>query len=611
MKTTLPLLCATVAFIPMYLLPQPTASPLKNGDFSGELSGWDAFGNPRAFTVSNELGNRFVRYEMGSGMKRENIHLDQKLDLAADRSYTFRFRYRTRGDLQPVMALATTNWIPVATEILAPSTEWKNASFTFLQETPQPLRLQWFAGARGQRGQAFEGICDLSAVTCESAPAQSAMEFEIRLDAEKPLRRLPNRFTGVNTLFWLETAEDLADGKIAAQLAEGGVGYLRYPGGTAGQNFDWKTMQVVDVKRYPFGPKAGETWLDSTGFARLAGRVGSGAFLVLDLASMYLQENEPSEARIEQQVEKARAWALYLRQQGLTPACWELGNEHYLPDVHNGHVRLTAKTYAMLCRRFIDALRSVDPAARFGLCGPEHGGFAQMGARDKEEKTGVPWWPTLLKAVGSDVDRIILHHYFAQMDQVPGRGPYGADFTDWRREYLAWCRESKREPRPYEIGYTEWGGKDYQDPLGYALFMHEALCGFARAGADFAIQWPLRRFAGGWENSLLFRGQEPTAGFRVLAAWGRDASGADTYFPEGAPAAASIAVFRKNGQWSLLAGNKSRRTPLTILCPRPYPGKGAWRVESLVLNASGAPNRDEIRVVVSPRDLVLARWERK
>lgn len=373
----------------------------------------------------------------------------------------------------------------------------------------------------------------------------------------------------MNTLFWLETKEDLADGKIASLLKEANVGFLRYPGGTASQKFDWKNMRVIDEKRYPYGPKPGETWLDSPGFVgEPAKKTGAGSYLVLDLASMYIKEPNPGEARIEKQVENARTWAATLLSNGLTPSCWELGNEHYLPDANNGHVRLTVKTYADLCKRFIAAIRSVDPKASFGVCGTEHGGFAQLGARDKEENTGDAWWPTLLTAVGNDVDRIILHHYFHQMDQVPGRFDFGTDFTDWRREYAAWCAASGKKARPYEVGYTEWGGRDYKDATGYALFMHEALCGFTRRGADFAIEWPLRGFAAGWQNSLLFAGKEPTPGFQVLAAWGRHGSGADFFDVGALPAAAFIAAFRKNGTWSFSrrTSPKKRRSPSEWPC---------------------------------------------
>jgi hypothetical protein len=591
----------------------PPADPLfRNGDFSQGLSGWEKFGGGQVFSVEKEGGKSFARYLKSPATQSDNYHLDQRLEFAADRKYTIRFRYRTEGDLKPVVALSTTNWNQGAVEILPPSSTWKEFKFTFVSEEASTLRLQVFAGARGKLRQAFDGTCDLADFRSESLPADSAIEIELALDPSKPLRRLPARFTGVNTLFWLETKEDLADGKIASLLKEANVGFLRYPGGTAGQNFDWKNMRVIDEKRYPYGPKPGETWLDSPGFVELAKKTGAGSYLVLDLASMYIKEPNPGEARIQKQVENARVWAATLLSNGLTPSCWELGNEHYLPDVQAGHVRLTVKTYADLCKRFIAAIRSVDPKASFGVCGTEHGGFAQLGDRDKEENTGDAWWPTLLTAVGNDVDRIILHHYFHKMDQVPGRFDFGSHFTDWRREYAAWCAASGRKARPYEVGFTEWGGRDYKDATGYALFMHEALCGFTRQGADFAIEWPLRRFAAGWQNSLLFDGKVPTLGFQVLAAWGRHGSGADFFDVGVLPPAAAIAAFRKNGTWAFLAANKSKKTPLSIRVSLPGAPRGNWFVGPMgAPKGTGMKWTGEGTIAVPPRSLVLAELEEK
>lgn len=578
-------------------------TPVQNGAFKNGLTGWEAFGKAKVFRAMEEGGNTWVRYEKQAADPADNYHLDQVVPFPGGKKVTLRFRYRTTGDFQPVVVIATSNFLQGQTEALPASPEWRDHAFVFYTEEGGPLRLQFFPGARGRSRQAFDGVSDLSDIRVETEDLSLSKGVPVSLDGM--IRTLPKRLTGVNTLFWLETPNDLADGQIAGLLRDAKVGYLRFPGGTAGQNYDWEGKRVLDTARYPGPPKAGEAYLDSEGFIRLVGDAGSGSFVVLDFASIFLRGQKPGEPEIKALVEKAGRWAVFFKERNFTPTCWELGNEHYIPDKGAPHVQLRVRTYADFCRRFIAAIRAVDPRASFGVCGPEHGGFEQMGHQDKEDKTGDAWWPTLLSEVGGDVERIILHHYWGKMDQNPGRLNFGEDFTQWRDAYRAWSIQTGKPPRPFQVGYTEWGGPDYQDPNGYALFMHEAMGGFALAGADFLIEWPLRRFGDRWKNSLILDGKTPTAAYGVLHAWGNAAAGGDLLKVSELPTFISLTAVRQGEAIHLLIGNKSKSLKFPLEVGPKGMSRGVVRQ-----GAMGAPLGAEktwtgkVPVTVEPRGLV-------
>ncbi|MBI4976884.1 MAG: hypothetical protein HZC28_05345 [Spirochaetes bacterium] len=574
---------------------------VRNGDFSSGLAGWSTYGSSArdVFTAANDDGTPVLRYAKTAKQKSDNYHIDQTITTSPETVYRLTLRWRSRL-LSPVIAVSTTNWQQVKIAVLPPSASWSGQSITFYSGRETELKLQLFAGAQGKLREAFDGESMFTAIRCEATGSGQA---SIILDAAAGTYDIPAAFTGVNTLFWLETPEDLADGTIPSLLADAHFGILRYPAGTAGQNYDWKKNTVVNVKKYPGPAKSGETYLDTGGFIALAKRVNAAPFIVLDLASLFHFTDNPSEADYEAMYARGAEWASLFKQAGVRVACYELGNEHYLPEKHNPYVKMTAQQYASTAQRMMASIRSADPDAVFGAVGPER--FATVGGFDREKSISDPWWPTVLSVIGKDIGAIILHHYWGGQEYYAASFDYGNEVNEFRTALDAWQRKNGGA-RTLKIGYTEWGGKDYPDAAAYALFIHESLSSFAAHRVDFAISWPLRRFKTEWENSLILDGKSARPAYGVFAAWGNAMSGGTfiPFSPESMlPPYLFGAASRKDGSMNVMIGSKSSKdTPVTISVRGTY-ARSVYRVIG-----GGQPVTNEFRsdmtVTVPARSII-------
>jgi hypothetical protein len=349
----------------------------------------------------------------------------------------------------------------------------------------------------------------------------------VSIDFMKKKSNAPSSLFGVNTLFWIETAEEHADGIIPRYLKDAGITTLRYPAGTASQNYDWENNRLYDPDEWPIR-RQGVTFLDTEGFIRLLHKTSASPFIVIDLTSVRkkvplqaIGNHKGDDSVYDPLIQKAVRWVSYFRSRGIHVQCYELGNEHYLGTPED-FTHLDAQAYADIALRFAKAIKAADPDASLGIHGES--AFPGEGA----------WWPIVLGKVYAYVDHIILHQYYhgsAETDLYTEKtvSNYGNEVAHFRvklREFL----KSRRLPlKNYKIGYTEWGSQGISDPTEYALFLHEALTGFLRNGVDFALLWPLRRSLE-WEKAApelvktkddksqpyLFNYKSPTAAYYVF-----------------------------------------------------------------------------------------------
>lgn len=531
-------------------------SLLKNGDFDSGLKHWEVYGTAaKVFSAEMEGGLSYLHYSRATGAPSDNYHLDQTLSPEPKANYQFSFRYRCEASLRPVIALATTNFKQFYVKALEPSETWTNASFQIYSGNETALRLQLFAGAKGKVREAAEGWADFAALRLEKISSDSGSPARLVLDTERRGPKIPENFTGVNTLFWLETKEDLDDGRIASWLAGAKIGFLRYPGGTAGQNFDWRNASVLDPKKWPGEPK-GVTYLDTEAFASLCQKTGAKPFIVLNLAGMFLKNAEPDASARRATAERAASWAAKFKEFGVKVACYELGNEHYLNDENSRYVMMRAGDYAALAREVIAAVRAADPEAAFGAVGP--GGFDEAGYSDRAENK--KWWPLVLDAIGKDLSHIILHRYWQGGVYEIAQIDYGEEISAFREKLILFGNAKGARYDDLKIGYTEWGGSQYRSPVEYGLFVHEALTSFAKHGADFAIEWPMRRLSGEWSNSLVLKNAEPLPAAGVLEVWAREFSGRPRLIPREKsflPQGLFATAVKSERGISLLVGNRS------------------------------------------------------
>ncbi|MEO1689652.1 MAG: hypothetical protein AAFU61_17305, partial [Pseudomonadota bacterium] len=192
---------------------------------------------------------------------------------------------------------------------------------------------------------------------------------------------------------------DEGRGALAEAARDAGLGLLRYPGGTAAQNFNWITTQPLVPHRdagargliltprnlWRFAEaRRPEALMDFEEFARFARAVGAEPAVIVNLEGPF---HSPG-ARIEG-LDRYNATGLTCRPRrdpvgcyvklaaewvheanirlGLNIRYWDLGNESY--GVANRH-SFGAEEYAAVVRRFSEAMKAVDPSIRIGLIGP-------------------------------------------------------------------------------------------------------------------------------------------------------------------------------------------------------------------------------------------------
>lgn len=234
-------------------------------------------------------------------------------------------------------------------------------------------------------------------------------EVTLRPERDDPLARFVVLLPGKGRL-WVDQAS-LVPGDTAAGGTRRDVfehvralrpAFIRWPGGNVAQDYHWR-WGVGERDRRP-------EWINlSWRNEREPGDFGTDeliAFARAVGAEPTLTVNVEGRGATP---EEAAAWVEYcngatttrggaLRAANGHPApygvkLWEIGNEIWGEWVR-GHS--DAATYARNYRRYVDAMRRVDPTIRFIAVG------------DNE----MAWNRTVLEAVGRDVDYLAIHHYY-------------------------------------------------------------------------------------------------------------------------------------------------------------------------------------------------------
>jgi hypothetical protein len=212
---------------------------------------------------------------------------------------------------------------------------------------------------------------------------------------------LSSGFAGYNVALMYSGVE-YPDPNLSALAAGMSIGWLRYPGGTGSDTFDWTTgkMQEAWVDRFQhtnqyaklndalqiLSGKGGDKFDDA---AALSNKIGSVGLIVCvngftDTAA------------------SAGKFAAYARTHGINVLAWELSNEPY--DFKGFFAN--AKTYAKQMEPFAQAIRAADPSAKIAL-------FASDAGHQNER------WDDALAAYSPRYwDLITYHQYPATLSNV-------------------------------------------------------------------------------------------------------------------------------------------------------------------------------------------------
>jgi len=487
---------------------------LRDPGFDGPSRYWAATGGK--YYAAQPDGGRAggcLRYQKTTDAANENAHFDQTAEVEADTTYVASVWVKGDGKLRPVLRIASEDWQTLTAAIAEPRAEWQLLRTTFETGKQRKARFQLFGGCVSERRETLPGTSwfdDASLRRADATEAAALRQCRVTVDAGTVLREINPLFFGVNALFWIEDDASLRDGIIAQRLREMPCRLLRFPGGTAAENYHWRTGTLENRKRFPF--KDGPATTDTDEFMKLCREVGAEPMLVVNLETSFLKGD------LDAGVREACDWVRYCnKEKGYNVRYWEIGNEQYLLT------NMTADQYATAFVRFARAMKAVDPAIRIGATGPESvigAGAADRvpkselkpGADLKELKrkyrTGPAWWPALFRIAGADMDMAVIHNYF---------GALGMD-----REVAA-LRRSLDEQFPNRrilIALTEWNiGKSVQaSPMEQAMMQAEAIARFIAGGVDLATFWPLRFPGREWgDRSLLdLQTSAPRASYEVM-----------------------------------------------------------------------------------------------
>ncbi|MEZ0110617.1 hypothetical protein ABH920_004632 [Catenulispora sp. EB89] len=230
--------------------------------------------------------------------------------------------------------------------------------------------------------------------TAYAAPAAAATTATVTVDAGTSLGTVPAGGVGLNTAVY---DPNMTDPAAASLMKAAGIQQLRYPGGSYGDGYHWKT-HTLD------GPNA---WtLPNTGFDQFmatAKAVGAQPILIANYGSGTAQE--------------AAGWVRYANvDKHYGVKYWEIGNEVYGNGHYNNgsgwetdnHADKSPTTYATNLVAYAKAMKAVDPTVKIGAVLTTPGGYPDG---TKGPGDSADWNHTVLSIAGSSIDFVIVHSY--------------------------------------------------------------------------------------------------------------------------------------------------------------------------------------------------------
>ena len=375
----------------------------------------------------------------------------------------------------------------------------------------------------------------------------SRFEFQLAVTDSDPLARFAISVQGTGAI-WIDQISlmpgDALDGvraDVLEKIQELHPAFVRWPGGNVAQDYHWE---------WGIGPRDERpTWVNMSWdndpepsdfgtleFLRFCQSIdaepnivvnaeGRGATVgeALSLASAgrdIRRDSRPATA------DEAASWVEYANGAAATKAgalrardghpepfgveFWEIGNEIW-GDWVRGHS--DAETYAANARRYIRAMRAVDPAIKIIAVGDE----------DPE------WNRTVLREIGEEIDLLSIHHYRPKPADPTGFGALMARPLLYERFYDS-VRDMIREIVPgREIGVAlnEWNttfGTPRQHTMESALYGARLMNVFERQG-DLIQMSAVSDLVNGWPGGVIQASRHDvftTATYSVIEAYNRN-----------------------------------------------------------------------------------------
>jgi len=250
-------------------------------------------------------------------------------------------------------------------------------------------------GRRPKTSVALASAVALAAAAVVVASSQQVVlaapsTVAVTVNARAGLAAMPSTALGINDAVW---DSQLGTTAVSDLLHSAGVGMMRYPGGSYGDIYHWKTHTADG------GFVAPGTDFDT--FIASTKRVGAQPMIIANYGT-----GTPAEA------------ADWVRDANVTKGYgvryWTVGNENY----GNGHYGATWEAdnhadkspagYAAMVRQYSEAMKAVDPTIKVGavLTMPANWPDGLVGSGDSDT-----WNAAVLSGAGSAIDFVDVHWY--------------------------------------------------------------------------------------------------------------------------------------------------------------------------------------------------------
>lgn len=246
----------------------------------------------------------------------------------------------------------------------------------------------------------------------------------LQIDAQQTLRPADARWFGLNTAIW---DSDFDTPTTARALAELGTHILRFPGGSAADDYNWATDE-----------SGTNTWAWGTSFAsftHIATNLGAQAMITVNYGTGTSNE--------------AAAWVSSANVTNhLGFKYWEIGNECYGSwETDSNTVPHDPYTYALRARDYLTQMKAADPTIKIGVVAvPGETSYANnldhFAVNPRTGATNYGWTPVMLstlKSLGVTPD-FLIHHVYPEYDVdddqalLQDSGNWPGDANDLRQQ---------------------------------------------------------------------------------------------------------------------------------------------------------------------------------
>ncbi|MEU6852385.1 cellulose binding domain-containing protein [Actinacidiphila alni] len=226
-------------------------------------------------------------------------------------------------------------------------------------------------------------------------PPAGAADADVTVNTAQGLGTIPDTAYGLNSAVW---DAQMNAPQVRDLLKAANLGMLRYPGGSYGDLYHWRTNSA------PGGYVAPGTDFDA--FMGTVRSIGAQPMLIANYGSGTPQE--------------AADWVRYANiTQGYGAKFWEVGNElygngHYGSGwEHDDHPDTSPTAYADGVLQYVAAMKAVDPTVKVGAVLTMPGNWPDGVLGDGET---ADWNHTVIPLVAGKADFVIVHWYPSSSD---------------------------------------------------------------------------------------------------------------------------------------------------------------------------------------------------